>query len=137
MPYQISWHEEKRIIHQRLIGDFDMTDATQAAKATEEYLKQGIGPVHLVIDVSGMKSFPTNMTKIHSISTYLKDPNLGWVVLIGGNSLTNFVTQVISQVIKFRIAQRPNLEQAVAFLGTYDPTLNTKPRSNPESLTSA
>jgi hypothetical protein len=131
MPYEIRWYEDKRIIFEQLYGDLDMSAVIEAANATEQHIKQGNAPVHLVIDVSGMKSFPTNMTKINSVSGYLKDPNLGWVVLVGGNPLTNFVTQVVSQVVRFRVGQRPTLEQAIEFLRKQDATLNGEKTPSP------
>jgi hypothetical protein len=123
MPYELSWHQDKRIIYERLHGTFDLEEVMAASQSTEKHLNEGTAPVHLVVDMSGLKSFPTNITKLNGMISYLKHPSLGWVIVTGGNTLSSFLVNVLSQVIKFRVAQRPTLELAAEFLRTQDQTL--------------
>ncbi len=123
MPHEISWYQEKRIVLNRLIGSLDVEAGTQASEATSQFLNEGVAPVHLIVDMTELKSFPTNITKVNTMNQYLKNPSLGWVVVIGGNTLSQFLVNVLSQVIRFRVAQRPTLEQAVDFLRAQDPSL--------------
>jgi hypothetical protein len=123
MPHQISWAQDKRIILLNLIGSLDLEDGFKASNDTNDYINQGTAPVHLVVDMSELKSFPTNITKVNQMNQYLKNPARGWVVVIGGNSLSNFLVNVLSQVVKFPVTQRPALNDALDFLRKNDATL--------------
>ena len=123
MPYEVNWHLDKRIISNKLYGAFDFDTAIEASKNVSQHLAEGKAPIHLIVDMSELQSFPTNVTKLNEMTTYLKNPALGWVVVIGGNSLSKFVVNVISQIIKFRVTQRPTFDEAVRFLESNDLTL--------------
>ena len=127
MPHEITWAQDKRIILNRLIGTLDLEDGFKASEATNDYINQGIAPVHLVVDMSELKGFPTNITKVNQMNQYLKNPARGWVVVIGGNTLSSFLVNVLSQVVKFPVAQRPSLNEALEFLRKNDATLEAVP----------
>jgi hypothetical protein len=123
MPHQVSWAQEKRIILVNLIGSLDLEAGFQASNETNDFINQGTAPVHLIVDMSELKSFPTNITKVNQMNQYLKNPARGWVVVIGGNTLSNFLVNVLSQVVKFPVTQRPALNDALDFLRKNDATL--------------
>ena len=123
MPYQVNWYQDKRIIFNKLYGAFDFESATEASRRVSQLLAEGNAPIHLIVDMTELQSFPTNVTKLNDMTTYLKNPSLGWVVVIGGNTLSKFVVNVISQVIKFRVAQRFSMNEAIQFLQSNDVTL--------------
>jgi anti-anti-sigma regulatory factor len=61
MPYKISWIEDKRIIHTQLIGHLTTSEAQEISKLTTQYLDEGQSPVHIIIDVTEVQGFPTNL----------------------------------------------------------------------------
>ncbi len=123
MPYEIKWYQEKRVIYDRLYGDHDFQSAVEGSDAASDLLSQGETPVHMIVDMRELKTFPTNMTKVHSMTAFMKSPALGWVVVVGGTSLTSFLVNVMSQIVKFRVANRHTVEEAIEFLNKQDPTL--------------
>jgi hypothetical protein len=123
MPYQVNWYQDKRIIFNKLYGACDFESAVEASTQVSQLLAEGNAPIHLIVDMSDLQSFPTNVTRLNGMTSYLKNPSLGWVVVIGGNSLSKFVVNVISQIIKFRATQRFTLNDAVQFLESNDVTL--------------
>ena len=127
MPYNLSWLNEKRVVLETLSGVIDMDEATKAANTTAEFIQQGQAPVHLIVDVSGMEKFPTNVRSVRSISGYLNDPNLGWMVIVGANHLVNFISTIVSQVVNFQLSRAETVEKAVAFLEKQDATLTRAP----------
>ncbi len=137
MPHEISWSQENRIIFLRLTGTLDLESGTRASEAANDYINRGIAPVHLVVDMAELKGFPTNITKVNQMNQYLKNPARGWVVVIGGSTLSNFVVNVISQVIKFPVTQRPTLNDALEFLKKNDPTLEVAPAAVAPAVASA
>jgi hypothetical protein len=130
MAYEISWYQGKRVIYDRLYGDHDFQAAIDGSAEAARFLSQGEAPVHMIVDMRDLKTFPTNITKVHDMTQFMKSPSLGWVVVVGGSSLTMFLVNVMSQVVKFRVAIRFTLEEAVEFLQKQDPTLLTLPAAD-------
>jgi len=129
MPYEVSWTQDKRIIHCRLFGAFDLEMVNEASNKVEVFINEGQPLVHLIVDMEGLQSFPTNVTKLNAMNQYLKHPNMGWVIVVGGSSLTKFLVNVLSQIIKFRVAQRATMSEALDFLRKQDSTLSAAPAS--------
>ncbi len=123
MPYKIEWLREKRIMVETLLGTISMEEATQAANETAQFLNQGEAPVHLIVDVSHMEKFPTNVRNVRNISGYLSNPALGWMVIVGADYLVNFISTIVSQVVRFQLSRAETVEKAVTFLEKQDATL--------------
>jgi hypothetical protein len=123
MPFEIGWCVENRVIYERVSGDVDFEATASAANHVSTLLNAGIAPVHLVIEMSELKSFPTNVSKIHTVTQFMRSPALGWVVVIGSSSLATFFINVIRQIIKFPVVHQPSLDQGLAFLREQDASL--------------
>jgi hypothetical protein len=126
MPYQLEWLQDKRIVREVLSGEFDLAASTELAAATAKCLEEGTAPIHLIIDVTDMVKSPTNLRSINSVTDYMKDPKLGWVVLIGANTMVKFISSVISHITKFKFTTVANLDEAVSFLQKQDATLKVE-----------
>ena len=90
----------------------------------ESFLSSGVAPVHIVVDLTRMETIPTNLKQNMSMGDYLRHPNLGWTVLVGGNVLVNFMLSILSQVFQMKYTKRETVEEALAFLAEHDPTLH-------------
>jgi hypothetical protein len=110
-----------------LIGQLTTNEAQEISKLTTQYFNEGQSPVHIIINVTEVQGFPTNLRQNTSLADYLSHPSLGWTVVVGGSVLVNFMLSVIAQVLKFRNSKRATVEEAVAFLLTQDNTLTVKP----------
>ncbi len=129
MLYEVSWHQDKRIIYCRMSGAIDLEVATVVSNKLEEFIKAGQPLVHMLMDLTDLQSFPTNITKLNAINQHLQNAKLGWIVVVGGNSLTKFLVNILSQIIKFRVTQRATISEALDFLKKQDPTLVAVPAS--------
>jgi len=123
MPFEIGWSIENRVIYERVYGDLDFESTVAVAEQGSRLLGEGVTPVHMVIEMTDLKSFPTNVSKIHTVTQFMRSPSLGWVVIIGSGSLATFFINVIRQIIKFPVVHQPSLDQALAFLREQDATL--------------
>ena len=123
MPFEIRWCVENRVIYERVTGDVDFESTASAADQVSGLLNAGVAPVHMVIEMTDLKSFPTNVSKIHTVTQFMRSPALGWVVVIGSNPLATFFINVIRQIIKFPVVHQPSFDQALAHLREQDPTL--------------
>jgi hypothetical protein len=125
MPYQIAWHVEKRIVMVKMFGLLSDNEANEIGQINSQRLAEGIAPVHMIVDTTELEKFPTNLRQNSQFMAYLRAPSLGWVIVIGltNNVLAKFAVSVISQVIKFRLAERQSVADALTFLQGNDPTL--------------
>ncbi len=124
MAFETKWVDEKRIIYTRLTGTLTSQEAQEMSDTHARFLSEGIAPVHLIVDVTGLSGVPTNLRQNTSMGGYLRHPSLGWTVLIGGNVLVNFMVSVIGQVFKFRYSKRDSFDDAIAYLSAQDQTLS-------------
>ena len=123
MSYNISWCEDKRVFCVRLTGELTDEDWAKVVVIDTRHLEEGIAPVHIIIDVSELDSFPTNVRQTASYASHLRDPRLGWAVVVGGNPLLDFVASLLSQITGFKLTKSGTPEAALEFLRTQDATL--------------
>lgn len=125
MPYQIEWLLEKRVLHVKMFGILADEDSAQIGVINSRHLEEGNAPVHILVDITGLEKFPTNLRQNSQYMDYLKSPALGWVIVVGlsNNVLAKFAVSVISQVIHFHLAQRDNMHDALSYLASHDSTL--------------
>ena len=123
MPYNISWCEEKRVFCIELTGELTDEQWTSIVAIDTLHIEEGIAPIHVIIDVSELDSFPTNVRKTASYASHLRDPRLGWAVVVGGNPLLDFVASLLSQITGFKLTKSATVEDALIFLRKQDNTL--------------
>lgn len=131
MPYQIEWHIDKRVVYERLYGKLTGPELQKASDETSRFLHEGISPVHLIIDMSDVEQLPITVRQATGMTRYLRDPNLGWLVVIGGGTIINFMVAVTSQVINYSFARRESIPDAMDFLAKQDKTLEVGQNATP------
>ncbi len=125
MAYKISWYEDKRIVSAVLEGEVTIDEIKIYAAELMTYLDDGIAPVHLIIDFSKVKKFPTNVVPLRSIFSW-KHPKIGWAATVGGPALLQAFSSIVMQVITARYRAFKTTDQALEFLATKDETLVIK-----------
>ncbi len=125
MPYEVSWFVERRIVSTVLTGDLSLRDAEAASLRTSEYLLKGLPPlVHLIADTTQLEKFPTNLSLIGGeASHHLRNPLLGWTIVISSSTATRFVSSVMTQVARVRFRMFATWDQSIEFLLQHDHSL--------------
>lgn len=125
MPYEVSWFIERRVVYSVLKGDLNLRDAEAASLMTSIYIDKSLPPsVHLIVDTTELKKFPTNLSLINvEASHHLRNPALGWTVVISSSNATRFVSTVMTQVARVRFRMFSTLDQSVNFLLKQDSSL--------------
>lgn len=125
MPYEVSWFVERRIVSTVLTGDLSLRDAEAASLRTSEYLLKGLPPlVHLIADTTHLEKFPTNLSLIGGeASHHLRNPLLGWMIVISSSTATRFVSSVMTQVARVRFRMFATWDQSIEFLLQQDHSL--------------
>lgn len=123
MSYELSWYIDRRIVLARLTGDVSAEEIFQNnQRIARDYVQQGQAPVHLLIDISGMEKFPSNLKQLKAASDILlREHSLGWMVTVGKvNTLERFLTSTLTQMFGVRLHMTDTLARALAFLSKND-----------------
>ncbi len=124
MPYEIRWHQDKRIIHGRLYGVVTLDDLSQWTPEILRYVQMGDAPVHLLADLHDIEKFPMSISALKSVLQREVDPKMGWVVTLGGPSALMTFSYVLARLFKVNLRVADTMSEAVSALQSVDPTLN-------------
>ena len=124
MPYEISWSEDKRLLFTRAHGNVTVQETVQMSQIATERLAEGNPPIHFVVDITDIQKFPTNILQLKNTVSYLRHPNMGWLVVVGSNALLNTLGAIISQLLGANFRTFRTRKGALDFLAQMDPTLN-------------
>jgi hypothetical protein len=104
-----------------------MDDLKRVTLETNALVRSGIPLVHELVDMRGMTRFPTQINEFAWIQPYLKEANLGWLIIISHNPLVRFIANTLCQVARARMRSFETFEGAVEFLKFIDSTLTHLP----------
>lgn len=126
MPYEIFWHTDKRIIHERFYGQVTLDEIREVIARYMILVLEGDAPVHTLVDVSSVTRYPGNLNNLREMFDPDNDPGVGWILICGANNpLLRFLSSILTQVLlrKLRIRLFYSTEEAIGFLAEQDPTL--------------
>jgi hypothetical protein len=128
MLHEIGYSIDKRVIYVRFDGDLTTDDALASNVATIELIRGGVAPVHYIVDTRHLKNVRVNLKQMTEVATFLREPNLGWVIVIGGSPIARFLSSVIMQMKHQNFHFAESLEDALASLTRVDTTLKEAAR---------
>jgi hypothetical protein len=105
MPQKMDYWVEKRVTFHWITGDVTAAEFLEANTTAVRLVREGIGPVHHVVDATGVGRVNLNLKQLGEITSLLREPNLGWILFIGGNPIVRFLAAVLTQHdrVKFRV----------------------------------
>lgn len=124
MPYNVEWFQEGKVIIVRIGVNFPIEEVAQLSVKLIPMLEQGTAPVHILIDATQVKTFPTNLIQARNDAAYFNHPSLGWNAYYGTPTIIHSLLKVFSSVIQAQIVSFRTYEQALAFLREKDDTVN-------------
>ncbi len=135
MPYTIDWYIDRRVTYLQFYGQVVLEDVRGINADSIAFQEAGIPLVHMIIDISRVEKFPTNLAAIREMMKKQGDSEtVGWVLIVGAdNPVIRFIASIITQLsgenIHFRLID--SLNDAVDFLHEHDATLrNLNPVQN-------
>jgi hypothetical protein len=126
MPIVHHWIIPQRVIYVRWYGEITVADAHEANQNTARFIEEGIAPVHMLRDDSGITKIP-HVTPRQTLDALkaARDPRFGWAVNIGYSSaLVRVLIDLYSKFTRIRIHRAETLEEALTFLKQADASLN-------------
>jgi len=132
MAYEVSWFVDQRVVYFRSYGTATVEDIHNMNRDTQAYVRAGQPLVHVLVDLSALEKFPTNLSGMRQSLQQMDHERMGWVVVCGaGNALLRFVASLITQFVipNVRLRMFDTVEQGTAFLRERDATLTDLPIS--------
>ena len=124
MGHEIGWQIENAIIQIRLWGDVSIEDFPDYDRLILEHIEQSGNPlVHVCIDMTAVRDFPNNVSKVQKALTHISHPRLGWSIVITESRVIRFVAYMVTQISKARFRAFNTREEVLAFLHTVDATI--------------
>ncbi|MCU0497889.1 MAG: hypothetical protein MUF87_11100 [Anaerolineae bacterium] len=100
MEHQISWYIEHRVIYTQFINQLSLEQLESMARKAYDFLEQGEGQVHMIVDIGRLRSFPTNLIQVKKYSDiYTQHPKLSFMIFVGiENQAARFLTSAVMQL---------------------------------------
>ena len=111
MPIALDFREDGHVIYARMSDPLTGQDLTNAFTAQIPYYNNAAFQVHQIINVEGLKKFPTGIFAVRRASPALNHPNRGLALVVGANPFVRSITESI-----FRLAHY----EGIQFLKTDD-----------------
>jgi len=125
MPCTVAWYpgHEGRVIHQVFSGSLTVADVTSGIEAINAYISEGVPPVHVLVDVGNLQSFPKSVTQFKQSASQFKGPGVGYIVMIGASSVMNMFAGLIAQFGGVKLRGFHSEDEALEFIAQHDPSL--------------
>jgi hypothetical protein len=124
MPHQISYLIDKRVIYHRFHGHITIDEIREGSTAAADLIRRGEPPVHDIVDATGVANLDFHLRELLNATSFIKEPQLGWMILVGGNPLVRFFATMLGQVGRVHFHTANDLDEAFAILQRVDPSLN-------------
>jgi len=123
--YQVEWIIENRVLLFRGIGDQTEATVEDGIKSLQALINSGDAPVYVVSDSRYVKRFPMKIGLLKQLTMAGgSNPKSGTTVLVGGDSVSKFISQLL---VQFSSGQKPyvtnTVGEALEYLYTMDSTL--------------
>ena len=126
MTAETTWYQENRVVLVHVQDELTLADMAAVDQQIVEFVRQGsqVTPlIHLIVDMRAMTKMPINLAQVHRTLTHLKEPALGWTVMVGMSPVMRFVASTVIQMAGARFRMFPSAEEAVAFLISQDESI--------------
>lgn len=123
MGYTIGYLMDKKVVRISYAGDLTQEDALSSNVEAIELIRAGIKPVHFIADATHLKNVKINLTQLREIASFLYEPQLGWLIVVGGHPVARFISSIIMQLRHKNFRYSDSLEEAIAILERIDPTV--------------
>lgn len=124
MAHSVEWYRESRIIFSTVGGNLEFDELIEWGNQIQQHLNGGHAPVHLLVDVSQMTRYPTNVLQIRNSLPFLGNPALGQVMLIGGSSSLNTLARVVTALSGKPLSGFRTMKTALDSLVQHDHSLS-------------
>jgi hypothetical protein len=125
MAFNISWYVENRVILANVEGIVDDNEMNLSNTTITQLLDKGKAPVHLIVNTTDLKQFPTNVNGLRKSLAYLAHPNIGWIIIVNTNPLLNFLAHIVTSIVQAKSRTVKTFEEGKQLLRTLDASVTS------------
>ncbi len=126
MTVDISWLFEGHVILAKGAGDLDLQQLEAADAVMVEMIRSKLAAVpmvHILVDLRATTKMQVGVHELSQALTHLREPYIGWTLLVTANRLIRFAGSIANQVAKARFRAFTDFDEAYAFLMEQDQTV--------------
>lgn len=116
MSYQVYWHTEKQVMHLKLFDTVSADDLTGSNLEANAMVADGVQPIHVLIDTTGVKAFPSNLRWVIHMLQSNKVKATGYRIAIGSDPTIRTLVTTILSVLHVPVLVCDTLEEAEELL---------------------
>jgi hypothetical protein len=117
MAYSVRWYRPGRTILVTVSDALTLDTIRAISHETETLIASGIPPIHLLVDITQLTTFPGIALDVFRASAPLSNPKVDWLVVFGRKSrLIDSILAIYRRLTRARIELVDTLEEAVALL---------------------
>ena len=127
------WIVPGRVLASHFSGDLKLDEVSASNNEAQEWIaNEGVAPVHTIVDLSGVKRYPTNLKDVRDIVRVDHPEMAGWSVIVSGNTIIRFISSTVTQLMRQKVRVYDNMDDAYTFLWDTDSSLLPEQRPMPE-----
>jgi len=125
MPAKTEWYIEDHILLSTVDVEFTVDELLETNRTISNYIVGHSNTIHLIIDVSQLKKFPTNIMPVReSTKAYLTSDSMGCLIIVGiNNPILRLITDVVAQLSNTNWKQVKTIKDALKTLKDVEPEL--------------
>jgi hypothetical protein len=120
MAYEVSWYMPKRVIITRMSGDVDLQEVRESHMVITQLGEEVSHRVHVIMDMSGVTTFPTSLMRLSRVLGTVDDRRFGWVLIVSSDPVLRFLLTTLGKLMKARMRIFNESESAFDFLAIAD-----------------
>lgn len=97
IAYETRYLIDRLVILTRLHDNLSPEDSANFNQRNIELIRQGRNQVHIIFDITALYKIDLNVRQMLSLMSFTHEPQLGWVVVVGGLQFAKFMGTVILQ----------------------------------------
>lgn len=129
MEVTYEWLYENRVVVCRYKGDSDGDFVAASQALLVEQITAFSHDVHIVLDLSGLTRWETNVRRVRNMMSGKAAPNTASVVILSSSPVLRFIMDVALQLVvsHLPIHFAADIEAALTYIRNHDPSLNDLP----------
>ncbi|MEM9955198.1 MAG: hypothetical protein AAF846_26555 [Chloroflexota bacterium] len=123
MSWNVKWFVPKCAYIIQMNGKLTQTDFIAGCEAVRQFVLEGIGPVHCIIDARDTTMPHITVSEVSNTAQVFNEPNLGSVLLISNKPIIRMLGSILCQRANKRCRFANSIDEALTILHYDDPKL--------------
>ena len=123
--FTVDWYIKNRVVLATIESDFlSIQEIKSINDALVAHLRASDATnLYAILDCRKIDKFQANIALINQTVTFVREPNLRWVIVISDDKMLNLTANIVAQVSHIKLRNSPGVEEGAKFLRSVDPTL--------------